>query len=72
MAVRLVPRLLKPPDRSFFLFGPRGTGKSLWLAERFPNAAATFDLLDEAVLLELLADPAAFARRLDELRPGPG
>jgi len=46
-----VQRLLKPPRRSFFLFGPRGTGKSHWLAEQFPNAAASFDLLDEAVLV---------------------
>lgn len=66
----LVPRLLGPPDRSFFLFGPRGTGKSLWLADQFPDAAVSFDLLDEPVLLELLAEPATFARRLDQLRPG--
>lgn len=70
MADTIIARTLQPPERSFFLFGPRGTGKSLWLADRFPDAAATFDLLDEAVLLELLADPAAFERRLDELRPG--
>jgi predicted AAA+ superfamily ATPase len=70
MADRLISRLLEPPDRSFFLFGPRGTGKSRWLADRFPNAGATFDLLDEAVLLELLGDAAAFARKLDALRAG--
>jgi len=65
-----VLRLLEPPRRSFFLFGPRGTGKSHWLAEQFPDAAASFDLLDEAVLVELLGDPAAFARKLDGLRAG--
>ena len=70
MADRVIPRMLEPPDRSFFLFGPRGTGKSRWLADRFPEAAASFDLLDESVLLDLLADPAAFARRLDDLRAG--
>jgi len=70
MADGIIPRLLEPPDRSFFLFGPRGTGKSLWLTDRFPSAAATFDLLDEALLLELLGDPAAFARRLDEIHAG--
>jgi predicted AAA+ superfamily ATPase len=66
----MLPRLLRPPRQSFFLFGPRGTGKSRWLEDRFGTAAATFDLLDEALLVELLADPAAFARKLDPLRAG--
>jgi predicted AAA+ superfamily ATPase len=61
---------LEPPRESFFLFGPRGTGKSRWLEDRFATAAASFDLLDESLLVELLADPAAFARRLDGVRPG--
>jgi len=67
MAV-MIPRLLQPPRQSFFLFGPRGTGKSCWVEDRFAAAAATFDLLDEALRLELLADPATFARRLEPLR----
>ena len=70
MPVTWIPRLLTPPRDSFFLFGPRGTGKSRWLEERFATAAATFDLLDDALRLELLSDPAAFARRLDGLAPG--
>ncbi|MBI3783474.1 MAG: AAA family ATPase [Deltaproteobacteria bacterium] len=70
MAVTRIPRLLQPPKQSFFLFGPRGTGKSQWLGERFRNAAATFDLLDEALHLELSADPAALAHKLEPLRPG--
>lgn len=70
MPVTEIRRLLEPPRQSFFLFGPRGTGKSRWLADRFPHAALTLDLLDEAVLVELLGDPAAFARKLDALRPG--
>lgn len=70
MVVTWVPRLLTPPRDSFFLFGPRGTGKSRWLEERFATAQATFDLLDEALRLELLSDPAAFARKLDGLAPG--
>jgi len=28
---KLYPRLIIPPDGSFFLFGPRGAGKSTWL-----------------------------------------
>jgi predicted AAA+ superfamily ATPase len=70
MAVTDVPRLLEPPRQSFFLFGPRGTGKSRWLAQRFAGAALTVDLLDDELRLELLADPAAFARRLEPLRAG--
>jgi len=70
MVVTWVPRLLTPPRDSFFLFGPRGTGKSRWLEERFATAQGTFDLLDEALRLELLSDPAAFARKLDGLAPG--
>jgi hypothetical protein len=32
------PRLLNPPERqSFFLFGPRGVGKTAWLHQRFPG-----------------------------------
>ncbi len=32
------PRLLDPPRASFFLFGPRGVGKSTWLRATFPAA----------------------------------
>ena len=49
-------RLLKPPDRSFFLFGARGTGKSTWLRQMFPDALM-LDLLDTSLQLELMADP---------------
>ena len=30
-------RNFKKPLRSFFLFGPRGTGKSTWLKHMFKN-----------------------------------
>lgn len=32
------PRLLRDPRTSFFLFGPRGTGKSTWVRQEFPQA----------------------------------
>lgn len=51
-----LPRLLPCPDRSFFLFGPRGTGKSTWLKHVLPDALR-FDLLDAALYLELSRDP---------------
>lgn len=63
----VVPRLLQPPKQSFFLFGPRGTGKSRWIEQQFPAAAASFDLLDEELLVHLLSEPGALARRLQPL-----
>lgn len=43
-------------SQSVFLFGPRGTGKTQWLKERFPNAVY-IDLLDFSVYRNLLANP---------------
>lgn len=51
-----IPRLLRCPERSFFLFGPRGTGKSTWLQQALPEAVR-FDLLDPSLYLELSRDP---------------
>lgn len=31
-------RFFTPPPQSFFLFGPRGTGKSTWLKRTYPDA----------------------------------
>ena len=55
-------RLLTPPKGSFFLFGPRGTGKSTWLASAFPDAHV-IDLLDEALYQSYLADIGRLAER---------
>ena len=38
-------RFYRPPAASFFLFGPRGTGKSTWLRERYADALI-IDLID--------------------------
>ena len=56
MKITTVKRLLMPPERSFFLFGPRGTGKSTWLKEVLPNACR-LDLLDTALSYELQREP---------------
>ncbi len=34
----MIPRLFSPPKGSFFLFGPRGTGKTTWLKHHIPHA----------------------------------
>jgi len=54
-----IRRLLRCPGRSFFLFGPRGTGKSTWLQQVLPDAVR-FDLLDTSLYLELSRDPHRF------------
>ena len=66
---RLFPRILTPPRGSFFLLGPRGTGKSTWLRATFPKAH-TFDLLDEFLYQSLLADIGRFAGELRAVPAG--
>lgn len=56
MSPHTIPRLLQRPDRSFFLFGPRGTGKSTWLQQVLPEALR-LDLLDASLFLELSRNP---------------
>ncbi|HET6203982.1 MAG TPA: ATP-binding protein [Planctomycetota bacterium] len=63
------PRILRPPKGSFFLFGPRGIGKSTWAREHFGDDRR-FDLLDEGLYQDLLADPSLFASALRALEPG--
>jgi predicted AAA+ superfamily ATPase len=43
-----IPRILNPPKKgSFFLLGPRGTGKSTWLLHEYPDAVRIDLLLGE-------------------------
>ena len=56
-------RLLPTPGRSIFLFGPRGTGKTTWIRERFPDAP-TYDLLDTGEALRLSKVPGELYREL--------
>ncbi len=43
------------------MLGVRGVGKSTWVRSALPSAVR-FDLLDEALFTDLLADPALFGR----------
>lgn len=54
-------RFFTPPKGSYFLFGPRGTGKSTWLRRQYPNAI-WIDLLKP----ELFRLYSAGAERLKE------
>lgn len=58
----VIPRLFKPPKESFFLFGPRGTGKST-LLRSLGRDALWIDLLEPEVLRSCQARP----ERLREL-----
>ena len=51
-----IPRVLNPPQGSYFLLGPRGTGKSTWLLHHYPEAMR-IDLLLGEEERRLLAHP---------------
>jgi predicted AAA+ superfamily ATPase len=53
-----LPRLLALPNRSFFVFGPRGVGKTTWLRQVLPPDTPMFDLLRSDVFLDLARDPS--------------
>jgi uncharacterized protein len=58
-------RLIKQPKgKSFFLFGPRGTGKTTWVKFNFPKSIY-LDLLESELFNDLLAIP----QRLENLIP---
>ncbi len=63
--MELLCRLFKAPKESFFLFGPRGTGKSTWLRQTFSDAIYV-DLLDQEAFRTYLARP----ERLGEVVAG--
>ena len=60
-------RLLQLPDHSFFVLGPRGTGKTTWLRTVLPDAL-WFDLLRTQILLTLTRRPESFRQQI-ETRP---
>jgi predicted AAA+ superfamily ATPase len=56
-------RFLRLPGQSFFLVGPRGTGKSTWLRQVVPEALS-FDLLRPELHRELSARPERLRERV--------
>lgn len=60
-----VPRFFQAPSSHFFLFGPRGTGKSTWLRNAYPDAL-WIDLLRPEIHRQYAARP----ERLRELVAG--
>ena len=57
-------RLFKPPQgQSYFLLGPRGTGKSCFVEQAY-RGSLYFDLLESSTYNELLAAPDRLAGRI--------
>ena len=76
-----IRRFFNPPDGSFFLFGPRGTGKSTLVKSQF-ESAMYIDLLDpetfrifsarpERLRERLLAEPGITTVVIDEIQKMP-
>ncbi len=61
----MIKRNIVFPGGSFFLFGPRGSGKSYWLHNAYAGDVAYIDLLESRVCNRLSADP----QRLTEYIP---
>jgi len=59
----MLKRIFKAPLQSYFLMGPRGSGKSTWLRATYPDAHVV-DLLSEETYQRLLANPGQFANEL--------
>jgi len=54
-----------PEDSSFFLFGPRSTGKSTWVQRQFPSALFV-DLLRASVFTRLSAEPDRLGKMIPD------
>lgn len=63
LIMEMIPRFLPTPGSSFFLFGPRGTGKTTWLRRKFPSAVF-LNLLKPQVFRELSARPERLKERV--------
>ncbi len=64
-----IKRKICSPEKSFFLFGPRGTGKSTWLKKEFPDAKVV-DLLRSDQYLDLVKKPEKLRQIVTALPEG--
>lgn len=62
MFKRLIGRCV-PKHQSYFLFGPRGTGKTQWVRTTYPTALY-FDLLEGETLMRFQADPGRLEQEI--------
>ena len=61
-------RLLALPKKSFFLFGPRGTGKSVWLKQHLSHAALNINLLKSSEYLRYKRNPSILEQEVNALK----
>lgn len=61
-------RIQRPPKGSFFLLGPRGTGKTIWTKQVFPDAVR-IDLLDPETYRAFAAAPERLIERVQAIGP---
>lgn len=54
--MKIIKRFFVPAKKSYFIFGPRGTGKSTWLKQHYPDALI-IDLLNPGILRQYHAYP---------------
>ncbi len=59
-------RSLQPPARSYFLLGPRGTGKTTWVSQHY-SMAHKFDLLKPSEFLRFSRNPELFRLELNAI-----
>ena len=69
LKMELVRRFFRAPAGSFFLFGPRGTGKSTWLRETFRDALFV-DLLDPEIVRSYASYPETLVNAVEALTEG--
>jgi predicted AAA+ superfamily ATPase len=67
--MEIKPRFFQDPNQSFFLFGPRGTGKTTWLRQELENAIF-IDLLDPESFRNYSARPERLREVVEGQRPG--
>ena len=65
--MQTIPRAFIPPRHSYFLFGPRGTGKSTLIKKLYPGALK-LDFLLPDVERKYLANPERIVEALDARR----
>ena len=66
--MNIVDRFFQDAPGSYFLFGPRGTGKSTWLKRRYPQALY-IDLLSPDIFREFSSRPERLTQLIQGSRP---
>ncbi len=65
----MYPRILQIPKESFFLFGPRGSGKT-HLLETSLKVDHQVELLSQENFIRYASEPGLFRRQIENLKPG--